>query len=274
MLDLARQPVPGPHGARATADVCRQLAADRFVVDGRELSLPMHIADFGLCLQVFPVPTRGLQRLLAGTPGGEQPLQLAQLFPGVGMLGLMAADYRDNPLGNYRECAIAVPMYAPDERPSPILGGLDLLLDRASVFIHAMPVDQEFTTHAGRGLWGYPKFLAQLAIEFGEREAHARFEHDGQLVFAIRTGVSDSGSLSRSVGTLTERDGVLRRTVASFSGKGLSLRPGGALPEIGEDHPLARELRELGLPKRPLCTLSLRNASADFGVAQVFPAGG
>jgi hypothetical protein len=268
MLQLAKTPVDGPRGARATDPVCRQLAADRFDVDGRELSVPMRIADFGIFVQVFPVPTRGVQRLLLESFAGPTPLQIAQLFPGVTALTLMGVEYRDNPLGDYRECAIAVPAYAPGSRGLPLLGGLDMLLERADQFIYAMPVDQEFTTHAGRCLWGYPKFLAQLDVAFGERRAHARFSHDGQLVFAIGADTSSTGALSRKLGTLTERDGVVRRTQTSFSGRGVSFKLGGALPEIGADHPLACALRELGLPRRPLCSLSVRNCAADFGAAQ------
>ena len=65
---------------------------------------------------------------------------------------------------------------------------------------------------------------------------------------------------------LTLRGGVVRRVEALLEGTGFSFRLGGAAPEVGEAHPLARMLRDLGLPKRPLCSLSLRAARAEFGV--------
>ena len=67
MFELAAQPVLGPAGARATDDVCRRIADDRFVIDGRELALPMQIADSTLFAQVFAVPARAGRALLEGT---------------------------------------------------------------------------------------------------------------------------------------------------------------------------------------------------------------
>jgi len=270
MLDLVRQPVAGPNGARATNDVSRKLGPDRFAIDGRELALPMRIADFTIFAQVFAVPTRGVQRMIAASYGGEQPLQLAQLFPGISALSLIAVEYRDNPLGDYNECVISVAAYAPGERALPLLGGLDMLRDRAQQFIYAMPVDQEFTTHAGRFVWGYPKFLAELEIDIGQDAARARFSHDGQLVFAIKAGMADGGGVSRRMSSLTERDGIVRRIETQFEGRGMSFRLGGDAPEIGDTHPLASDLRALGLPKRPLCTVSLRHASGDFSAPHSF----
>jgi hypothetical protein len=265
-IELARQAVTGAHGARATNDVCRRLAEDRFVVDGRELALPMRIADLGVLAQVFAVPARAARELLA-----ESGVSLVEIWPGAGALILMAVEYRDNPLGAYREAAILLPAYAPGERALPVFGGLDILRKRASHFVYAMPVDQEFTTHAGRFLWGFPKFLAQLAIELGTDTARARFAHDDQLVFGMQVPSSERGVLAQRLENLTERDGVVRKIAASVEGRGFAFRLGGQPPEIGETHPLALTLRALGLPRRPLCSLSLRHASAEFGVAQTCP---
>lgn len=264
MIDLASRPVLGPSGARATDDVCRRVADDRYVIDGRELQLPMQIAESTLFAQVFAVPARATRALLESTGTG---LRSAEIWPGTSAVVLMAVQYRDNPLGNYNEAVISVPAYAPGERGLPLLGGLDILRKRAGHFVVAMPVDQEFTTHAGRFMWGYPKFLARIEIELGEDAAHMRLSHDGELIFALNTALSASGKLSERMQNLTLRAGVLRRVEAVIAGTGFSFRLGGAVPEIGESHPLARTLRELGLPKRPLCSLSLRNAHAEFGIA-------
>lgn len=256
-------PVLGPAGLKQTAEVCERLARDRYRVLGREFTLPMHIADFSLLGQVFAVPAKAARALLEPTG-----LRAAEILPGTSAVSLLAVEYRENPLGDYREAAILLPAYAPGTRGLPLLGGLDVLLRRAGHYVHAMPVDQELTTHAGRCLWGYPKFLAELAIGYGERTAQARFAHEGELVFAMQTPLSETGSLTQRVQTFTRYGGKLRRIEPLMHAQGVAFRLGGARPEIGERHPLAKQLRALGLPKTPLCSLSVRRANADFGIAR------
>lgn len=259
MHDLAERAIHGRH----TDDICQRLAEDRYRIDGRELSLPMDIADCALLVQVFSAPARAVDALLQAAG-----LRAARLWPGTSAVTLMGVRYRDNPLGDYDEAVISLPAYPPGVRAAPLLGGLDVLLGRASHFIHAMPVDQELTAHAGRFMWGYPKFLAQLQVTLEEREARARFEHDGELVFAMRVPAGGSRRAAESASNLTLRGGQLRRIEASFEGEGLSLKLGGAAPEIGQRHPLARDLRSLGLPKRPLLSASLARARARFQPAE------
>ncbi|MGD8861362.1 MAG: acetoacetate decarboxylase family protein [Myxococcales bacterium] len=265
MHELGEQPVQG----RATEAVCERLGPDRFRVDGRELSLPMEIADCSLLAQVFAVRSNAARALLEGTG-----LRLAELWPGTTALSLLGVQYRDNPLGDYGEAAILLPAFAPGERGLPLLGGLDMLLRRAGQFVYAMPVDQPFTTHAGRFLWGYPKFLAELSLRFEPPRASVRFSHDGELVFALSAPADAAGALAETRGVnLTARGGVVRRVEASFGGRGRAVRLGGEPPEVGERHPLARTLRELGLPKRPLLSASLLHAHARFGVPAEAPVG-
>jgi hypothetical protein len=39
---------------------------------------------------------------------------------------------------------------------------------------------------------------------------------------------------------------------------------GGEMPTIGDEHPLARELRALGLPKKPLFSMSMTEMRMQF----------
>jgi hypothetical protein len=261
-----QQPVIGVAGARSTVDVCKQLAPDRFDIDGRELVLPMHIADLTMFAQVFSVKASAARELLA--PAGLSPVEI---FPTQSALTLMGVQYRDNPLGNYNEAVISIPAYTKDQTPrfgAGFLGGLDIVRKRAAHYVHVMPVDQEFTTHAGRFMWGYPKFLAQLTLQYAHERVSLAFAHDHEPVFSLEAPLRESGTLSYTGHTLTFHDGRLRRIEATLEARGVMFRLGGSVPEIGERHALAQTLRKLGLPKRPLATLSLRHASVDLGVAE------
>jgi hypothetical protein len=68
-------------------------------------------------------------------------------------------DDRVNPLGNYNEGAIIFPVLTPGEnKPCPFFGTLKRLASNSlGSYVYRMPVDQEFTTHGGRFIWGFPK---------------------------------------------------------------------------------------------------------------------
>jgi hypothetical protein len=69
------------------------------------------------------------------------------------------------------------------------------------------------------------------------------------------------------------RDGVLYRTPSVMSGEGVGFRLGGARIELGE-HPIAEELRTLGLPKKPLFSTTIARMSGQFEAPEKAPVTG
>jgi hypothetical protein len=128
-----------------------------------------------------------------------------------------------------------------------------------------MPVDQEFTTHAGRFIWGFPKWVARIDIEFGAQRASGKFFDEDELVygFAAKTGGTTQVKEQRAA-SLAIRDGKAWKTYGTSSGSGLTFSLGGELPAIGDSHPLALELRALGLPKKPLFSVSMKHTAMSF----------
>jgi hypothetical protein len=68
--------------------------------------------------------------------------------------------------------------------------------------------------------------------------------------------------------TYSLADGVLRRTAWTTSAEGTGGRIGGTTLILG-DHPMAHELRSLGLPRRALFSSSSRQMRASFAAAEV-----
>ncbi len=62
------------------------------------------------------------------------------------------------------------------------------------------------------------------------------------------------------------RDGVLRETPFEMSLSGMRSRLGGVSVRLG-DHPYAKELASLGLPKRAMMSSSVDNVEMSFGDA-------
>lgn len=262
------EPVSGDKGVRATNDICERLDATSFRVDGRELHVPMRIADCSIVANVFWVDATAAQRLV-----GTAAVRVAEPLPGRTLLVLLGVRYRENPLGDYGEAAILFPV-RPDGRKTTLpFGGLfSVLTGRAPQLVYRMPVDQEFTAHAGRFLWGYPKYLADIDVALADDTATARLRQDGALVFALAAPASREGRLFETTSrTLTVREGIARSISGSVAGSGVGWRLGGQAPEIGAEHPLAIELRTLGLPKTPFAAGSVRHARMTFDGARDLP---
>jgi hypothetical protein len=62
-------------------------------------------------------------------------------------------------------------------------------------------------------------------------------------------------------------DGTLRRTPFWTHARGTRGGPGGARLELGHEHPLARDLRALGLPKRALMSSIVSTMQSRFDAA-------
>ena len=94
---------------------------------------------------------------------------------------------------------------------------------------------------------------------------------DGQLVVGIefRHGPPvPFASRPQTLRAYSHRDGLTRDTPYETSMTGVRYRPGGVRMWLG-DHPLAKELASLGLPKRALVSGSADNVEMSFADAQI-----
>jgi hypothetical protein len=142
-------------------------------------------------------------------------------------------------------------------------------------YIHRLPVDQEFSCAAGRDIWGFPKWVTTIDIDEpppGRPRAGSgttvRLVDDGVHVLTLT--VTAGGRLrlpAQSPPSYAFADGVLRCTQWTTTATGTTGRPGGATLVLG-DHPMAEELRSLGLPKRALFSSSTALMTASFGRAE------
>jgi hypothetical protein len=153
-----------------------------------------------------------------------------------------------------------------EAKPFPFFGAAKKIMSGAAGnFVYRMPVDQEFTTHAGRFIWGFPKWVAKIDIDFGEKQATGSFFDDGELVYRISAKTGGTGKAAgQRAASLAIRDSKAWKTYGTNTGSGVTFSLGGEMPNIGENHPLALQLRALGLPKKPLFTVSIKETSMSF----------
>lgn len=226
--------------------------APAYVFQGRPVTMPVVVRDASSAAATYLVSTAAARRLL---PSPE--LEPVELLPGRALFSIAAIDYRDNDLGDYNEVSLAFFVRergAP--RGIPYLGTLaDFFRNRVATYIWKLPVNQSFTRDAGYGIWGFPKTVDVIDFRDAGGRRECRLVMDGRHVLTFTANATGTRTLPDApMVTYSYVHGTLHRTtfVAGSTEVGFSL--GGSSLVLGE-HPIANELRALGLPKASLMTV-------------------
>lgn len=235
------------------------MAASQHTIAGTVLTMPVQIRKATQHMAMFSVDADAAQRLI-----DYSGLRVARLLRGRAGAALILAHFIDGDLGEYYELSTSVMV----NQPGSNVSGFRAL---QSAFIQHMLVNQAFTLEAGRTIWGFPKVMADFTIrEAGSFGFDVRA--DGQLVvdMEFRRGLPVPSALTYREQTLrsyAHRGGRTFETEFTMSTVGSRYRPGGVRLRLG-DHPYAKELASLGLPKRAMLSTSAANVEMSFGDAQ------
>jgi Acetoacetate decarboxylase (ADC) len=238
------------------------MVPSQHTIAGTVLTMPIKIRTADLHMATFSVDADAAQRLI-----DYSGLRVCRYLPGRAMVSLTLVGYVDGDLGQYHEFGTAVMVNPPgSDAHGP------RALSSAAAFIHQFSVDQAFTLEAGQRIWGYPKVMADFTVRDCDQFGFD-VSIDGQLVAGMefRPGLrvpSAFGERRQTLRTYSHRDGVTREIASEMTQTGVAGRPGGARLWLG-DHPYAKELASLGLPKRALASTSAANVAMSFGDAHV-----
>jgi Acetoacetate decarboxylase (ADC) len=235
------------------------MTASQHTIAGTVLTMPVQIRRATQHMAMFSVDADAAQRLI-----DYSGLQVCRYLPGRANVVLMLMHYVDGDLGEYYEFGTSVMVNPPgSDARGP------RALQSAGAFIHHLPVDQEFTLEAGTKIWGYPKVMADFTVREGRRFGF-ECRVDGQLVIGMDFSRGLPLRLTprhQAQRSYSHRDGVTRETPFEFTLDGVRTRFGGVRVRLG-DHPYAKELASLGLPKRAMLSTSAANVEMTFGDAQ------
>ncbi|KQH75032.1 acetoacetate decarboxylase [Mycobacterium gordonae] len=234
------------------------MPVSQHTIAGTVLTMPVVIRKADQHSAMFSVKADAAQRLI-----DYSGLEVFQYLPGRAILVQLLVRYIDGDLGKYHEYGTAFLV----NKPGTHATGIRAMAD-AATFIHQLPVDQEFTLEAGRTIWGYPKIMADFNVREGRKFAFD-VSADGHLIAGIEfsPGLPHPAPKPQTLTTYSCLDGVTRETSSTMQTTGVRTRLGGAKIRLG-DHPYAKELATLGLPKRALMTQSVTNVEMSFGDAR------
>jgi hypothetical protein len=238
------------------------------LIQGRTITTPVRVRDAAFCGALFLVRADAARAVIA-----YSGLDVTEVVPGKAACALAFVDYLDSDLGSYHEFGMIFMVRPPEMDRAPrrsLWAGLsDVRRVGTGAFVHWLPVDQGFTLEAGRTIWGFPKELAEIDLRLSSPYKRCVLRKDGRLVLdlLLKPGLPALGrGTVAPLDAYTHHDGATRRTSWSMSLRGVRTPPGGALIRLG-NHPVAKELSELGLPKHAVLSVTVGHLSMTFGPA-------
>ncbi len=235
-----------------------------YVFEGREVTLPVIVRKARATAVTFMVDAEAARALLP-----SPKLEIVEVAPRKTLFTLGGIDYVDNDLGDYNEVSMA--FYVRERRATrgiPYIGAwADFLRGRLSTYIHRLPVDQSFTCAAGRGIWGFPKTVERIELATDGDRAACHLEMDGRHVLSLESPARGARTMpDNSMQTYSMIDGALYRTAFRSGANEVGMKRGAATLALG-DHPVADELRSLGLPKPALFSVWMGHMRGRFEAA-------
>jgi hypothetical protein len=215
--------------------------------------LPAFFPDNTALVAIFPARLGRLRRLLP-----DRRLRPARLAPGVGTVVLAFYEYRDSPVGDYRELGVLIPLA--DGLNAP---GLALLETQrtglSSSYLHWLPVSEESATSGGP-IWGFPNALAEICWrQDAGSQTWTVADDDGPALTLRARQIPTEGTEEQTSIMHTWSAGQPQsfevRAVALQAG--MSAKFGAAKVELEHRHPRGRELADLLLSHKSLALVSM-----------------
>jgi hypothetical protein len=200
----------------------------------RDIPVPVEVRKAQSVAAVYRVDGDAVQAIV-----GEHGLTAARRDDGTGGISIAGVRYHDGDLGTYDELAIAYDVLDPTDP------------DAVVQLIAHLPVDGELTCAAGRGLWGFPKWVTDVRFLDDEDAVGIVLEDEGETVLSMRVPRTDAlemPDIEMPLVSLGAIEGKVQRTASTmrFGSAAMAIHP--IELTLGERHPIARELRSLGLP--------------------------
>lgn len=221
--------------------------------------LGLFTADYAKLRQVMPTDTLG-------------PIRAGR---GRGYVVVAAYDYGSTSIGPYGEVAVTVPVVHGGSAPPVVPAFLDARWPRSGHLVLHLPVTSRAACEAGRGAWGYPKFVADMDFESSPEEHVCRMREGSSPILTLRIAKRGVCIPSRSpTVTYSVKDRALVRTAIRQTCIARSaLGSGRSFLDLGNDHPVARSLVDLDLDPRPVATRIFLDRSAILPEGRVVETG-
>jgi hypothetical protein len=190
---------------------------------------------------------------------------------GRAIVGLAAFNYVETSIGPYGEVAVVVPAVHGSKGPPVLIPALwESGYPGFGLVVLHLPVTGTIPRNGGRGIWGYPKFVADMHFTITPEYYECRLAEEEEHIFTMRAARKGWFRKDRKpLVTYTVKDGrLIKTTVAQQGSYRMSFGFAGSFVLFGR-HPVAESIRQLGLGPRPLLARYYVERSAILPVGEV-----
>jgi hypothetical protein len=188
---------------------------------------------------MFPAKLGVLRELLP-----DRRLVPARLAPGVGLVAVMAIDYKSGDAGAYHEVAFGILLNS-EGLNTPVGIARGTLQHRLHVHVLRMPVTTARALDTGRRFWNYPKFVSEIDFTLHNgRRTCTLSEQSHRILTLDAPDIPAPGSELVQYISSTYMDGQPQYSEFRVNAlaQGETLRYGAATIDLGTGYPMADEL--------------------------------
>jgi Acetoacetate decarboxylase (ADC) len=228
------------------------VAQSEVSIAGQPAKVPIFYYDGTATSAVFAARLGALRRLMP-----DPRFSPARLAPGLGAVAVTCFEYRDTDIGPYNELAISIVLNEPWFLPN--LPGRALIASLRRRQLHAwvqhLPVTTEIARAGGVDFYNYPKFIAGIDYAQSERMRTCRLREGAEHILTLsgeRIATPRAEQFQLFSHLYMDRQPQGSEFKINTSAMGVSLNPRAAILELGDRHPIARELDALLIGRHPI----------------------
>jgi len=183
---------------------------------------------------------------------------------GRAVYAICAYNYINTTIGTYGEVAAAIPVIYGKK---PVTGMFPALLESYypgfGALVHHLPVTKAEARDAGRGEWGYTKFIADMHFNIKTDHLECLMREENQHILDLHIAkkglfITDKKPLI----TYSVKENKLIKTIIPQKGmRRFSINPKDSYVRLG-NHPMAQSIKELDISEKPFLSFYYPERSA------------